>query len=91
MIGVIIVHFDAPEPTLRCLDSLRNDSSQEERSIVVVDNFGAGTIPALLLVGLLASKLGHRLRGWLYRIGGILVIVMGLYYLKLGIGFYASL
>jgi len=40
MVGVIIVHFDAPEPTLRCLASVRADTSALQRAIVVVDNGG---------------------------------------------------
>lgn len=40
MVGVIIVHFDAPEPTLRCVASVHDDSSAAPRAIVVVDNGG---------------------------------------------------
>jgi GT2 family glycosyltransferase len=40
MVGVVIVHFDAPEPTLRCLASVRADTSEQARALVVVDNGG---------------------------------------------------
>jgi len=47
--------------------------------------FGAGTLPALLSFGLLIDRAGVRLRGWAYRGGGILVIVMGLLFLRRGL------
>ncbi|HSN90582.1 MAG TPA: sulfite exporter TauE/SafE family protein [Anaeromyxobacteraceae bacterium] len=39
--------------------------------------FGFGTIPALLLVGAAGALLGARARGLLYRLGGVLVAVLG--------------
>jgi sulfite exporter TauE/SafE len=39
--------------------------------------FGLGTVPALLLVGAAGAILGARARGLLYRLGGILVAVLG--------------
>ncbi len=43
--------------------------------------FGIGTLPALLLFGLIAGYLSHSLRGLLYRLSGIIVIFMGVYFL----------
>jgi sulfite exporter TauE/SafE len=48
--------------------------------------FGAGTVPALLLVGAAASVVGARLRGALHRAGGVLVTAMGLLFLLRGLG-----
>jgi uncharacterized protein len=53
--------------------------------------FGLGTLPALLLFGTLFSNLTPSLRGRLYKAGGVLVIVMGAYYLFRGIKLYAGL
>jgi sulfite exporter TauE/SafE len=53
--------------------------------------FGLGTLPALLLFGSLFSVLTPSLRGRLYRAGGMLVIVMGIYYLVRGMKLYAGL
>jgi sulfite exporter TauE/SafE len=48
--------------------------------------FGLGTVPALLLVGALSAVVGVRLRGVLYRAGGVLVAVMGVVFLLRGLG-----
>jgi sulfite exporter TauE/SafE len=53
--------------------------------------FGLGTVPALVLFGTIVSSLSARLRGGLYRAGGVLVIVMGMYFLVRGIRLYADL
>ena len=53
--------------------------------------FGLGTLPALLTFGALISVLGSSVRAVIYRAGGVLVIVMGLYYLWRGIRTYAGL
>jgi hypothetical protein len=53
--------------------------------------FGIGSLPALLLFGTLVSSLGSALRRWITRIGGLVVILMGLYYLYRGISLYAHL
>jgi len=53
--------------------------------------FGIGSLPALLLFGTLVSSLGSALRRWITRIGGFVVILMGLYYLYRGISLYAHL
>jgi len=38
MIGVVVVHFGEPEPTLHCLASIFQDGSAVGRSVVIVDN-----------------------------------------------------
>lgn len=48
--------------------------------------FGLGTLPALLLAGAAAALLSQRLRGWLYRAGGLLVVVMGALFVVRGFG-----
>lgn len=53
--------------------------------------FGLGTLPALVLFGTLVSSLSARLRGRIYRAGGVLVIIMGCYFLIRGIRLYADL
>lgn len=49
--------------------------------------FGLGTVPALLLAGAAATFLSHRLRGWLYRAGGLMVAAMGALFVLRGLGF----
>ena len=49
--------------------------------------FGLGTVPALLLAGAAATFLSQRLRGWLYRTGGLLVAAMGALFVLRGLGF----
>ncbi len=51
--------------------------------------FGIGTLPALLIFGALISALGASLRGRIYRAGGALIMLMGIYYLYRGISLYA--
>jgi len=53
--------------------------------------FGIGTLPAMVSVGTAAVLFGGRLRGWLYRAGGLLVVLSGLYLLYLGLKPYADL
>jgi len=48
--------------------------------------FGVGTLPALLLVGALATAAGARLRGALYRAGGLVVALLGVVFLLRGTG-----
>jgi uncharacterized protein len=47
--------------------------------------FGLGTVPALLLFGFVMSYLSAVIRGLLYRVSGIAVILSGLYFLVRGI------
>jgi len=48
--------------------------------------FGVGTLPALFLVGAAASATLGRLRGPLFRAGGVLVSLLGVLYLLRGVG-----
>jgi len=48
--------------------------------------FGLGTVPALLLAGAAATALSQRLRGWLYRAGGLLVVALGALFVLRGLG-----
>ncbi|HYQ81325.1 MAG TPA: sulfite exporter TauE/SafE family protein [Anaeromyxobacteraceae bacterium] len=48
--------------------------------------FGLGTAPALLLAGALATAVSQRLRGWLYRAGGLLVAALGVVFVLRGLG-----
>ena len=43
--------------------------------------FGIGTLPALLMFGLIAGYLSHKLRGLMYRLSGIIIILTGIYFL----------
>jgi sulfite exporter TauE/SafE len=47
--------------------------------------FGLGTLPALLLFGTAVSMLGAAARRWITRAGGIVVVLMGLFYLYRGL------
>lgn len=53
--------------------------------------FGLGTLPALVLFGAVMSFLSAALRSRIYRTGGVIVILMGIYYLYRGISLYAKL
>jgi sulfite exporter TauE/SafE len=53
--------------------------------------FGAGTMPALALFGVAVGYLGSRLRGRVQRAGGILVIIMGVYFIVKGVRLYAAM
>lgn len=66
-------------------------SGGAEGGALLMAAFGLGTAPAMLLVGLAAGKIGPRLRGALYRMGGALVALMGAYYLYKSVGLYASM
>jgi sulfite exporter TauE/SafE len=48
--------------------------------------FALGTVPALLLAGAAGTFLGARARGTLYRIGGLLVALMGGLFVARGLG-----
>lgn len=49
--------------------------------------FGAGTVPALMLFGVMIGSLSSRARTWVYRTGGIIVIIMGIYFIYKGVCF----
>ncbi|MBA4372830.1 MAG: sulfite exporter TauE/SafE family protein [Thermodesulfovibrio sp.] len=53
--------------------------------------FGLGTIPALLMASSLAAVVGQKVRGYFYRAGGLLIIVMGILFLLRGIRSYANM
>lgn len=45
LVGVVVVHFGDPTPTLRCLASVFEDPSPVPRRVVVVDNSGTFSAP----------------------------------------------
>lgn len=51
--------------------------------------FGLGTVPALLLVGTATTLLSARVRGVLYRAGGLAVAAVGALFLARGLGWHA--
>ncbi len=51
--------------------------------------FALGTVPALLAVGSVSALLSPRLRGLLYRVGGVAVMVVGALFLARGLGIHA--
>lgn len=53
--------------------------------------FGLGTLPAILLFGMVITFLSPTVRNRIYRTGGLFVIVMGLYFLYRGLQYYADL
>ncbi len=53
--------------------------------------FGLGTVPAMLAFGAFISFLSSRVRGGLYRAGGLAVILMGIWYVWRGMELYARL
>jgi hypothetical protein len=52
-------------------------------------SFGIGTLPALLLFGVTASYISTRLRGFLYKGAGVIIVVMGIWFILKGINLYA--
>lgn len=55
------------------------------QAMLYVFSFGAGTLPAMLLFGFIISYLSIRIRGWLYRTSGVIVILSGVYFIARGI------
>lgn len=53
--------------------------------------FGIGTLPALLSFGAVVSSLNAGMRSWIYRLGGVLVIIMGAVFIFRGLRDYAHL
>jgi sulfite exporter TauE/SafE len=53
--------------------------------------FALGTVPALLVVGGAATLATVRVRGALYRLGGVAVVIVGLLFLARGLGLHAAL
>ncbi|GER94394.1 sulfite exporter TauE/SafE family protein [hot springs metagenome] len=54
-------------------------------------SFGLGTVPALLLFGIIITYLSNKVRGLIYRASGIVIILMGIYFIFRGIGLYADM
>ena len=53
--------------------------------------FAVGTVPALLAAGFAAALASARLRGFLYRAGGVLVVLVGSLFVLRGLHFHAPL
>jgi sulfite exporter TauE/SafE len=53
--------------------------------------FGMGTLPALLSFGAVLSMLNAGLRSWIYRLGGLMVVIMGAVFIYRGLRDYAHL
>jgi uncharacterized protein len=53
--------------------------------------FGVGTVPALLSFGALIASLAPALRGRIYRASGVVVVVMGIYFIARGFRLHAAL
>ena len=53
--------------------------------------FGRGTLPALLVFGAVMSSLRAALRNTIYRTSGVIVMIMGVYFLYRGLKLYANL
>lgn len=60
------------------------------RGLLLALAFALGTVPALLLAGAAGALLGARARGVLYRVGGLLVAVMGALFVARGLGLVAA-
>jgi len=52
--------------------------------------FGIGTLPALLLFGIISAYMNYRLRAWVYKAAGIIIMLTGIYFLIKGINLYAK-
>lgn len=59
--------------------------------MMIVLSFGLGTVPALLLFGVIITYLSSRIRGMVYRVGGIVIMLMGVYFIFRGVGFHAGM
>lgn len=55
------------------------------RGLALALAFGLGTLPALLLAGAVVSALSARARGLLYRAGGALVALLGVFFVLRGL------
>ncbi len=54
--------------------------------LVVAVAFGAGTVPVLLLAGAAGMAFGERLRGAVARVGGVLMMALGVAFVLRGLG-----
>lgn len=53
--------------------------------------FSLGTVPALLTFGVVVTYLSSKVRGFLYRMGGVTIILAGLMFIARGIRSYAQM
>jgi uncharacterized protein len=53
--------------------------------------FGTGTIPALVLFSITVAYVGLRMRVWMQKSSGVVVMAMGFYYILKGIRLYAEM
>lgn len=60
------------------------------QAMLYVFSFGIGTMPALLLFGFIVAYLSNRMRGWLYRSSGVIIIMSGILFIVRGISSHAS-
>lgn len=59
--------------------------------MMIAFSFGLGTVPALLLFGVIITYLSNRIRGLVYRAGGIVIMLMGIYFILRGVGLHADM
>jgi len=59
--------------------------------MMIALSFGLGTVPALLLFGVINTYLSNRIRGLVYRAGGIVIMLMGIYFIFRGVGLHANM
>ncbi len=51
--------------------------------------FGLGTLPTLVLINTAGTLLGHQARGWLSRVAGVFVMLLGLWTFMEGWQFFS--
>jgi sulfite exporter TauE/SafE len=61
------------------------------RGFLFTLSFGMATIPALLLFGLLMNFVSARVRGVIYRLGGVAIVISGLIFIRRGLLSYAAM
>jgi sulfite exporter TauE/SafE len=66
-------------------------SGNPQAGLLTALAFGVGTVPALALFGVAVGYLGSKFRGWVQRGGGIVVVVMGIHFIRKGIRLYAEM
>ncbi|MCC6347655.1 MAG: sulfite exporter TauE/SafE family protein [Nitrospirales bacterium] len=54
------------------------------RGMLLALCFGLGTVPPLLLFGVIINYLSAKVRGWVYRTGGLVIIGLGIYFIYRG-------
>jgi sulfite exporter TauE/SafE len=58
------------------------------RATLLMLAFGAGTLPSMVGISLLGSAIGSRMRGWLARLAGVTVVLLGLWTIYEGATFF---